>query len=386
MSQPRMILIIAGEVSGDMHAASLVRELQRLLPSTRFCGIGGERMRALGVETLFDVRQMAVMGFTEVIRRLPFFRRAFQDTLAMALERKPDAVILVDYPGFNLRFAERTHAAGLKTFYYICPQVWAWNRRRIPRMAAIVDILLAIFPFEKQVFAGTPLRVEFVGHPLVDEIRESLAEPLSPIAWQGTPRIALLPGSRTQEIRRILPCLCTAAARIGQTLPGASFAIPTPAPDTAKLVEAILAGLPEKPERLTIVPGGTRQVLRQARAALVTSGTATLEAALLMCPTVVVYRTSPLTYFLGRRLVRVPYIGIVNVIAGRKICPECIQQEATAEKLASELIPLLEEGRPRQEMLRGFEEVTELLGKGGAAGRAAAIIAASLDSPTPDKR
>lgn len=381
MSRPGTIMVIAGEVSGDMHAASLVRELQRLMPGTRFCGIGGDRMRALGVETVFDIRDMAVMGFTEVIRRLPFFRKAFHETLAMALRRKPDAVILVDYPGFNLRLARKTHAAGLKTFYYICPQVWAWNQRRIPRMAASVDLLLAIFPFEKQVFAGTPLRVEFVGHPLVDEIHESLAEPLGELPWQGEPRVALLPGSRAQEIRRILPCICGAAARINRLMPGASFLIPTPSAEIEQLVRSILADTREKPARLAVAPGGTRQVLRQARAALVTSGTATLEAALLMCPTVVVYRTSALTYFLGRRLVRVPHIGIVNVIAGRRICPEYIQHEATPQNLADALLPLLEDGRPRQSMLQGFAEVRDLLGQGGAARRAAAILAEALGNP-----
>ncbi len=383
MTRPPSILIVAGEVSGDMHAAALVRELRRLLPAARFFGIGGDRMRALGVETFLDVHDMAVMGFTEVIRRLPFFRKAFRQTVAIALQRRPDAVILVDYPGFNLRLAVRTHAAGIRTFYYICPQVWAWNRGRIPRMASIVDLLLAIFPFEKAVFEGTPLRVEFVGHPLVDEINEALSEPPAPLPWQGDPRIALLPGSRAQEIRRILPCLCDAAVQIERQRPGASFLIPTPGPDAERLIRTMLAELPVKPARLAFAPGGTRQVLRQAHAALVTSGTATLESALLMCPTVVVYRTSPLTYFLGRRLVRVPHIGIVNVIAGRRICPEFIQHATTGANLAGALLPLLDDSHARREMLRGFEEVKSLLGPGGAAARAAAILAAEWQGAAP---
>lgn len=377
------ILVVAGEVSGDMHAASLVSALKERFPGARFYGIGGDRLRALGVETFYDVKDMAVMGFVEVIRRLPFFRKAFRDVVSLALDRRPAAVILVDYPGFNLRLAARTHAAGIKTIYYICPQVWAWNRRRIPKMAAIVDLLLAIFPFEKQVFAGTPLRVEFVGHPLIDEIREALAEPIQELPWTGAPRIALLPGSRTQEIRRILPCLCEAAALIEHKQPGAAFLIPTTSPESEHLVRLILHSLPLKPSRIDVITGRTRQVLRQARAALVTSGTATLESALLMCPTVVVYRTSPMTFWLGKRLVRIAHIGIVNVIAGKRISPEFIQDDATPANLAAALIPLLEDGAARRGMLRGFEDVKRMLGQGGAAENAAAIIAAELKEHRP---
>lgn len=381
MTSSPEIMIIAGEVSGDMHAASLVRALKVHFPSARIYGIGGERLRALGVETLYDIKDMAVMGFTEVLRRLPFFRKAFHHTLSVALERRPDAVILVDYPGFNLRLAARTHAAGLKTIYYICPQVWAWNRRRIPRMASIVDLLLAIFPFEKKVFENTPLRVEFVGHPLIDEIREALSEPLEHLPWNGAPQIALLPGSRNQEIRRILPCLCGAAALIEKQQPGSSFIIPTPSPESEQLVRSILESLPDKPSRLAVIQGHTRQVLRQARAALVTSGTATLESALLMCPTVVVYRTSPLTYLLGKHLVQVPHIGIVNVIANKRLCPEFIQSDATPQNLAAAILPLLQDGHARQDMLEGFESVKNSLGEGGAATNAAAFIASTLISP-----
>jgi len=382
MTHDPEFLIVAGEVSGDMHAASLVRALKTHFPNAKVYGIGGDSLRALGAETLYDVKDMAVMGFTEVIRRLPFFRKAFRQVLALALQRRPDAVILVDYPGFNLRLAARSHAAGLKTIYYICPQVWAWNRRRIPKMASIVDLLLAIFPFEKKVFENTPLRVEFVGHPLIDEIRESLAEPVLDLPWSGSPRIALLPGSRTQEIQRILPCLCEAAALIERRYPDASFLIPTPSPESGHLIRTLLGPLPAKPTRLDVVPGQTRQVLRQARAALVTSGTATLESALLMCPTVVVYRTSPLTYWLGKRLVSVPHIGIVNVIAGKRICPEFIQDSATPENLAASLLPLLEDGDARRDMLQGFGQVKALLGQGGAAENAAAAIAAELARET----
>lgn len=379
MTRPPEVLIVAGEVSGDMHAASLVRALRQARPDLKVYGIGGPQLRAAGAETLYDVSDMAVMGFTEVMRRLTFFRGVFYHLLNVARERRPDAIILVDYPGFNLRFAAKAHAMGLKVIYYICPQVWAWNRQRIPRMAAIVDRLLAIFPFEKEVFAATTLKVDFVGHPLVDEIHEALAQPAVELPWSGDPRIALLPGSRTQEIERILPALCGAAALIEDRHPGASFIIPTPSAEAAVAVRALVDSLARRPARLQIVTGQTRQVLRQAAAALVTSGTATLESALLDCPTVVVYKASAMTYFLAKMLVRLRHIGIVNVIADRRICPEFIQSDATPHNLATALLRLIEDAAARDEMRRGFAEVRSLLGPGGAAGRAAILVLEELD-------
>jgi lipid-A-disaccharide synthase len=378
MTQSRELLIVAGEVSGDMHAARLVRAITRKAPDVRIYGIGGVQLRAAGVETFQDVRDMAVMGFTEVMRRLPFFWRVFHHLLDIARERHPGAVILVDYPGFNLRFAARAHAMGLKTIYYICPQVWAWNRRRIPMMAAIVNRLLAIFPFEPQVFAGTTLKVDFVGHPLVDEIREALEHPPAILPWSGAPKVALLPGSRVQEIERILPTLLEAAVQIEADRPGASFIIPTPSAEVSQTVRALADSLPCVPAHLAVVEGAARQVLRQADAALVTSGTATLESALLDCPTVVVYKASRLTFFLAKRLVSLPHIGIVNLIAGRRICPEFIQDEATPPRLAAALLGLIEEGPARAEMRKGFAEVRALLGEGGAAERAADLVLQEL--------
>lgn len=378
MTRPRELMIIAGEVSGDMHAALLARAISQKAPGVRLYGIGGEQLRAAGVETYYDVRDMAVMGFTEVMRRLPFFWRVFHDMVRIARERRPDAIILVDYPGFNLRFAARAHAMGLKTLYYICPQVWAWNKQRIPLMARIVDRLLAIFPFEPQVFAGTALKVDFVGHPLVDEIRDSLAQPLTPLPWTGEPRVALLPGSRLQEVKRILPSLLETAALIEARHAGASFIIPTPSAEVSATVRNMAASLPRVPRRLGVVEGATRQVLRQAAAALVTSGTATLESALLDCPTVVVYKASPLTFFLAKRLVTLPHIGIVNLIAQRRICPEFIQDEATPARLSEAVLALVADGPARTAMRQGFAEVRTLLGQGGAAERAAELVMEEL--------
>jgi len=376
---PKLILILAGEVSGDMHAARLVAAIRRRLPDAAFIGIGGEEMRAAGVETQYDVAEMAVMGFTEVVRRFGFFHRVFREMFALARARRPDAVLLVDYPGFNLRFAARAHAAGLKTIYYICPQVWAWNRRRIPRMARVVDRLIAIFPFEREVFAGTGLRVDFAGHPLVDEARQAWSEPPAELPWRGEPRVALLPGSREHEIKRILPAMWTAAAQVQARHPSASFLIAAPSKPAELIVRATLAARGGGPKQWDVATGRTRQVLRQATAAWVASGTATIEAALMLCPLVVVYRVAALTYLLGKLLVRVPHIGMVNIVAGRRLCPELVQNAATPAALAAAIEPLLSATPERAGLVAGLQAVAAALGPGGSVERAADIVAAELN-------
>ena len=378
MSRPRELLVIAGEISGDMHAAGLIQELKKLDPTIRYYGIGGPRLRAEGMETFQDVREMGVMGFVEVLKRLFFFRRVFHDMEALARNRKPDAVLLVDYPGFNLRFAASAHAMGIKVIYYICPQVWAWNRGRIPKMAAVVDRLMAIFPFEPKVFEGTGLKVDFVGHPLVTEIQEVLKASLAPLPWQGEPQIGMLPGSRHTEIDRMLPAFCAAAKRVEQQFPNASFVIPAPTPEIEAHIRKLLRQLREVPRQIAVVQGEARQVFRQSRAALVKSGTATMESALTGCPSVIAYIVSPLTCWIGRKLATVKFMGIVNIIANRRICPEFLQEQATPEALAEALIPLLTDSPERAAMLTGYDEVRDMLGNGGAAERAAKVVQEEL--------
>lgn len=376
----KSVLLIAGEVSGDMHAAGLVRAIKRRCSDMEFFGIGGDELRAAGMEIIVDARDMAVMGLAEVIKRYGFFKQVFSDMVSLACARKPDAVVLVDYPGFNLRFAEKAHKMGIKVVYYICPQVWAWRRSRIRKMARIVNRLIVIFPFEPEVFKGTGLKVDFVGHPLVEVAEKALAEPLKDLPWNGEPKIALLPGSRRQEVERILPSMVSAAGLLERKNSGAAFLIASPSDEIAGNVREVLSSHLDKPTRCEIVVGDTRQVLRQVRAAMVASGTATIEAALMGCPMVVVYKMSPLTYFLGRLLVKVPDIGMVNVVAGRRLCPELIQGAATPEALASAMDPLVGDTSERATMKAGLEEVRRLLGKGGAAEKAAEILLRELTS------
>lgn len=230
----RPVMLVAGEISGDMHAARLVRELRARRPDLAFFGIGGPALRQAGMETVADINEMAVLGVSEVLWKYFFFRNVFNRVLRLARERRPQAVILVDYPGFNLRLAKRLRAMGLKVLYYVCPQVWAWNRGRIPRMARDVDRLMAIFPFEKEVFSGSRLRVDFVGHPLRESADETLAEQAPDLPWQGSPRLAILPGSRRHEIRRILPPLWAAAGILARRNPGLGVIVATPSDDISR--------------------------------------------------------------------------------------------------------------------------------------------------------
>lgn len=374
MSRPLSLLIVAGEISGDMHAARLVEALKQRHPDLQCYGIGGDALRAAGMEILFDTRPMAVMGLTEVLKRLPFFMKVFFSLLRVARERRPDAVILVDYPGFNMRFAARAHALGLKVIYYICPQVWAWNRARIPRMAEIVDRLIAIFPFEPQVFSGTRLKVDFVGHPLVDELQEEMHRPLPDLPWEGSPRLALLPGSRRHEVERLLPAMLSTIRLISKQKPDASVIIAAPSQDIGDIGLSVAKREGGLPARCQLVVGQTRSVLRSAHAALVASGTATLESGLLGCPTVIAYSVSPLTYWLGRILVKIDHIGIMNIVAGKRLCPEFLQDEVTPMALAAALLPLLDDTPERRTMVEQLAEAAALLGGQGAVERAAGVI------------
>ena len=376
--------MVAGEPSGDMHGAALIRALRERRPDIQVYGLGGPEMRNEGAETLYDVKDMAVMGFFNVLLRYPFFRRAFRRLLQDVRARRPDVAVLIDYPDFNLRLADRLHRLNIKTVYYICPQVWAWRRGRVKQMARILDRLLAIFPFEPDCFKDTSLPVDFVGHPLVDEVQRFLQQPQQPLPWAGSPRIALLPGSRMGEIRHILPVMWQAAGRLQKERPDASFLVAAASPEIESVIRSRTAGWPNGPARVDVVVGRTRAALRQADAAMTASGTATLETALLDCPMIVVYKMPAPTHFLARRLVQTEHIGMVNIVAGRRVCPEFVQNEATPEALAQAVAGLIEDTPRRAEMLAGLEQVRNALGPGGAAHRAAERILGVIDG-RPEK-
>jgi lipid-A-disaccharide synthase len=385
MAREPSLMIIAGEVSGDMHAARLVSAIRARHPEITFFGVGGDAMRAAGVDTVIDISAMAVVGISEVVRKYRHLRRVFYDMLALLRSRRPDAVILVDYPGFNLRFARRAHLMGFKTIYYICPQVWAWNQRRIPRMAATLDRLIAFFPFEPAYFKATGLQVDFVGNPLVDEVAETRTLSHPELPWQGTPRIALLPGSRDHEIERILPSMWAAAALIEARHPDASFLIPVHSATAAAQVESVVATQPTGPTRYTVVIGQTHAVLADARATLITSGTATLEASLLRCPMVITYRTTAITACLARLLIKLKHIGLVNIVAGKGVVPELLQRAATPRHLADALEPVISDDATHAATVQALDEVNRRLGAPGGALRAADVVLDAIGPISPKR-
>jgi lipid-A-disaccharide synthase len=370
----KSILVVAGEISGDLHASGVVRVFKEKSPDTVFWGIGGDHLAAEGVELLQHTDRMGVMGIGEVLKQYKFFKGVLKQVCDEVDRRKPDAALLVDYPGFNLRLAAELKKRGVKVYYYISPKVWAWNKKRIPKMARVIDRLMVIFPFEVDLFKGSGLPVDFVGNPLVEQIDDFLSKDWNPLPWQSERRVALLPGSRKQEIERILPTILSAAKLLESRFPDISFMIATPNSRIEKLVnEKIFQGL-EKPSRLNVVCGEAREVMRQAKAAMVTSGTATLETALIGTPHILVYKTSAFTYWFARTVVKIKHIGLVNIIAEKTVCPELIQQDATPEAMAAELAKLLVNSQEEQKMLKGYDDLRELLGQNGAAQAVAEIL------------
>ena len=284
-------MVIAGEVSGDMHAAKMVGELKAAHPDWTFWGVGGPLLEAQGVECLYGLEDFAVLGLAEVLKKYGFFKKAFNELLAACKARRPDAVLLVDYPGFNLRFARQVKALDIPVIYYVCPQIWAWKAGRAKTMAEVIDALLVIFPFEVKLFEDKPLDAHYVGHPLVEETQAALAAPEKPLPWPGPQRVALLPGSRKQEIERNLPVILDAAEQVASTASDVGFLLAAPSQHIADQCTSLLNHHPVA-SRVNVVVGDTREVLKQAQAACVASGTATLETALMRCPMVIVYRTS----------------------------------------------------------------------------------------------
>jgi lipid-A-disaccharide synthase len=332
------------------------------------------------VRTVVDARDMAVLGFFEVLKRYFFFRRVFGQMVSLLRSEKPAALLLVDYPGFNLRLAAKAHALGIPVLYYISPQVWAWHKGRIPKMAQILDLLMVIFPFEVEVFKGSGLKTVFVGHPLVDSVKATLAKPSPELPWPaGAKRVGILPGSRRQEIERILPPMLDAAKELRRRDPATAFLIPAASEEIRALIEAQLAARPaEERAAIGVVTGQMRAVARQARAAMVCSGTATVETALLKCPMIVVYRTTAATYWIGRRLIQVKWIGMVNLIANQELCPEFIQHEARPTAMAEALEPLIANTLARQAQIHGMAEVARALEGAGPIRSAGQVVADAL--------
>ena len=366
-------MVVAGEASGDLHGAHLVREMKAADPALTFCGVGGQNLEAEGVRLIARSSEMAVVGFTEVFSKLRFIAGVFFRLRGMLRAEKPDLLILVDYPDFNLRLAAAAKDAGVPVFYYISPQVWAWRKNRVHRIRQVVDRMAVILPFEKDVYAQMGVDVDFVGHPLLDAVRRtrSRQEALGAFGLRDAwPIVALLPGSREKEVTALLPEMAGAAGILARDFEGAQFVLPLADTVDPGLAEAILR---RHAVPVTVVPGQMYDAVGLADAAMVASGTATLETALLGTPLVIAYRTSPLTAAIGRRVIRVKHIGLVNLIAGRTLAPELIQEDATAPRLAAEVKAILADPRRSDAIRRELAGIRQKLGEPGAARRAAAI-------------
>lgn len=399
MSVPS-VYFVAGERSGDNHGASLLKALRARAPQMQLLGRGGPKMRVIAGDKFRDwIDQTAVLGLWEVIRRYPFFHRQFQATISEINGARPSAVVLIDYPGFNLRLARalRTKLPELKIIYYISPQVWAWNRRRVSEMAQSIDLMLCIFPFEAPLYQKSGLRAMFVGHPMMSDItnenasprrnKESSSEfveqtPLDPLSLAGLHRdknlIGLFPGSREREVKKIFPIMRKAAVELSHENPDLHFAVSAVSDPLAELICSDLHGKEAK-GKFSIVKGeGARSLMAKVNVGMVASGTATLEAALSQLPFVLIYRVAWLTYLAARLVVKIKYLGMPNVLANREIVPEFIQHKAQPRAIAVALRRLLTNKMERERMLADFAAVTHKLGRGEAAENAANEIIAEL--------
>ena len=373
MNAPR-IMIVAGEASGDLHGSKLVAAMREQAPDLAICGIGGPELAAQGVEILYDASRLAVVGIVEVISHFRFIREAMRALEKRLREQPPRLLILIDYPDFNLILAKKARRLGIPVFYYISPQVWAWRSGRVKTIKKLVDRMAVILPFEKEFYQKCGMEVEYVGHPLMDTVRASMprAEFLQSlgIAPKSTV-IGILPGSRKRELAGMLPVFLAAAKLMQEQLVKPVFVLPL-AP-TLSEDDLLAHGLAEAGVEVRVIRESRYDLMAACGAVMAASGTVSLELAILDVPMVIAYRVSPLTYFLGRRMIKVQYASLVNLVAGRGVVPELLQHEAVPEKIAQATVRLVTNQAERDRLLAGLAEVRQKLGGAGASAKAAKL-------------
>lgn len=378
----KRIFIIAGEASGDLHGAGFMRAMMKLCPNVEFLGIGGVKMLDAGLKPVFLNEELAVVGLFEILAHARPIFHAIRNAMRVLKDVRPDLLVLIDYPGFNLFMARYAKRLGIPVFYYISPQVWAWRKGRVRKMRRFIDKLAVILPFEEEFFRANGIDAHFVGHPLMDVVRPSLSkDAFCKVIGLDPARkiIGLLPGSRRGEVQRMLPVFLQTAAMMQQRISGCQFVLVV-APNLSRhWIESMIAK--ERSSHpipnIHMVEGQTYDAMAASDLLLLTSGTVALEAAILGVPMLVAYRLSPMTYYLAKLMVSVKFMSLVNLIAGKEIVPEFLQHEASPDHLSEKAILLLQDAGLRQEMLKGLAEVVDQL-RCDVEGEGAAMKAARL--------
>jgi len=374
----KKILLVAGEVSGDLHGSHLVEALQRIEPGIQFFGVGGEGLERRGMKLLYPAHSLSVVGITEVFVKLRSILRALRG-LKRSLEReKPDLIILIDFPEFNLRLAKIARRKGIPVVYYISPQIWAWRPQRIKLIARVVKKMIVLFPFEVPLYESAGVDVEWVGHPLLDTVKPTLPKEKAFQEFGLDPKrrtVGLLPGSRIHEIERLFPPLLASAHLLQKEIPDLQFVIPL-APGISRTI--LSSHMKNISFPVKVVEGFTYDVMNLSELLIMASGTATLEGAILGKPMIIIYKVSLPSYWVGRALIRVDHIGLVNLVAEREIVPELIQKDVNPERIADEASRILRDPILSRKMAESMDEVRQKLGEPGAAQRAAQIVASLL--------
>lgn len=366
------IMMVAGEVSGDYIGASLIKELKQLDQDINIIGLGGDRMQEAGMNVLYNIKRMAFLGFAEVVKHLPFIRQVQSELIEVIKKENIRYAVLIDYPGFNLNFAKKLKAIGVKIIYYVSPQIWAWGGGRIKKIKKLVDKMLVVFPFEEDLYRKNNVNVELVGHPLIERISEynymSKEELQKKFNLQDKEIILVMPGSREHEITKIFPEVIKAASKIAE-----EYDLQVVIACSSNIDENIFHS-PASSHNFKVVKGFTYDLMKYSKIGIIKSGTSTLEAGLFGLPMVIVYKTSLLTYLIGKNLVRVDAIGMANIISGEKVVPELIQKEVNNKTVYSECNKILSDETLYSEIKRKLELLKEKLGSAGASARAANII------------
>jgi len=374
----KKILLVAGEVSGDLHGSYLVEAVHCIDPEIEFFGVGGERLKGVGMRLLHHSQSLSVVGLTEVLVKLPSILKSFR-TLKRSLEtEKPDLVILIDFPDFNLRLARIVHRRGIPILYYVSPQIWAWRPKRVKLISRVIRKMVVLFSFEAPLYEAAGVDVEWVGHPLLDIVKPALSKEMAFQQFGLDPRrrtVGLLPGSRIHEIERLLPSLLASAGLLQKEIPDLQFVIPL-APGISKTT--LSSRMKSGSVPVKVVEGFTYDVMNLCELLIAASGTATLEGAILGKPMIIVYRVSFLTYWVGRALIQVDHIGLVNLVAEEEIAPELIQKEVNPRRIADEAFRILKDPLLSQKMSESMAEMRQKLGEPGAAQRAARIVTSLL--------